>query len=363
MAAQPFFTISVLAVFDDLLHLVEILCADDSLMRVGDVVGRDGSFVLDLLFRNEVRRVDLLEMKVAFVFLVHQHLLDNIPIPFISTKLGLDVMAFQVVLDVGVGTAFQKHPEDQSNNLGFFLDDLDSTVFCSGIAHQIAVRDLVGPFFIFLPDAPFHVFRNAAAFFLRQGGHDSQQQLTFAIECPDVFFFEVDLHAMFFEFPNGGQGVDCVSGKSANRLGDDQVNLVVQRVLDHLLETFTVGCTGSRNTLIRINVDVIPICPLTDHVLVVGNLRFLAALLFVPIGGNSGVCSYIFSGDDGLNSDHRSGYRDFSYLHVFLLPSVKWNSRVPSRSMSMWSICSRKMTGPNFCISSMLAAIFSRSSS
>lgn len=58
MAAQPFFTISVLAVFDDLLHLVEILCADDSLMRVGDVVGRDGSFVLDLLFRNEVRRVD-----------------------------------------------------------------------------------------------------------------------------------------------------------------------------------------------------------------------------------------------------------------------------------------------------------------
>ncbi len=84
MAAESFFTISVLSVLDHLLDFVKVLHADDPLVRVGDVVGRDGSLVLDLLLRDEVWCVDLLEKQVAFVFLVHQHLLDDIAVPFIS---------------------------------------------------------------------------------------------------------------------------------------------------------------------------------------------------------------------------------------------------------------------------------------
>lgn len=111
MTAEPLFTKPVFTVLDDLLDLVEVLHADDPLVRVGDVVGRDGALVLDLLLRDEVWCVDFLEKQVAFVFLVHQHLLDDISAPFSPTKLGLDVLAFQVVLDVRVGAAFQKHLE------------------------------------------------------------------------------------------------------------------------------------------------------------------------------------------------------------------------------------------------------------
>lgn len=227
MTAEPLFTKPVFTVLDDLLDLVEVLHADDPLVRVGDVVGRDGALVLDLLLRDEVWCVDFLEKQVAFVFLVHQHLLDDISVPFSPTKLGLDVLAFQVVLDVRVGAAFQKHLEDQPDGFGFFFNDLDTTVFGSCVAHEVPIRDAVGAFFVFLPDTPFYVFGNAAAFFLRQGGHDGQQQLAFAIKGPDILFLEEDLHVMFFELTNGCQRVDRVSGKPADGLGDDQVDLVV----------------------------------------------------------------------------------------------------------------------------------------
>lgn len=55
MATKPFFAISVLTVFDDLLDLVKVLNTNDTLVRVCDVVGRNGAFVLDLLFGNAIR--------------------------------------------------------------------------------------------------------------------------------------------------------------------------------------------------------------------------------------------------------------------------------------------------------------------
>ena len=69
-----------------------------------------------------------------------------------------------------------------------------------------------------------------------------------------------------------------VSCKSANGLDDDQVDCAVQCVLDHLFEAFTVGDARSGDTFVCIDINVILICYLADHVLIIGNLCFIAAL-------------------------------------------------------------------------------------
>lgn len=59
VSAESFFTISVFPICNNFLDLVEIFCIDDSLMGVGDVVGRNRSLALYLLLSDEIWRVDL----------------------------------------------------------------------------------------------------------------------------------------------------------------------------------------------------------------------------------------------------------------------------------------------------------------
>lgn len=136
---------------------------------------------------------------------------------------------------------------------------------------------------------PCAVLGNAAAFFLSQGGHDGQQQFAFAIECPDVLFFKIDLNTGFLELADGGQAVYGVSGKSADRLGDDEVNFAVQRIGNHLLEAFAALGAGSGNTFIGVDVDVLPIVTALDVVGVIINLCFVAGELVVVVSGNTSV--------------------------------------------------------------------------
>lgn len=49
VAAQPIFTVSIFAIRDHFLNPVEVFRADDSLVRIGYVVGRNGTLVFDLL--------------------------------------------------------------------------------------------------------------------------------------------------------------------------------------------------------------------------------------------------------------------------------------------------------------------------
>ena len=48
----------------------------------------------------------------------------------------------------------------------------------------------------------------------------------------DALFFKVALHAVLFQLSDGYQAVDRISCKSADRLGDDEVNLTVQGIGD-----------------------------------------------------------------------------------------------------------------------------------
>ena len=61
---------------------------------------------------------------------------------------------------------------------------------------------------------------------LCQARHDGQQQFALAVEGVDVFFFEVDFYAFFFQFADSNQAVDRISGEATNRLCDDEVDFI-----------------------------------------------------------------------------------------------------------------------------------------
>ena len=106
---------------------------------------------------------------------------------------------------------------------------------------------------------------------------------------PNVLLLEVNLYTVFLELTDILQRVHGVSCKSADGLGDDEVNLAGKGILDHLVESIPLLCVGSTDPFVRIHADEIPVGTTLDVVLVMRHLHFVTGSLFFMIDRNSGV--------------------------------------------------------------------------
>ena len=131
--------------------------------------------------------------------------------------------------------------------------------------------------------APCAVLGNGPGLFLRQRGHDRQQKFTLAVEGPDVFFFKIDLDVVLLEFPDGSQAIDCVSGKAADRLRDNQVDLAIKGICNHLLELLTLFGIGAGDAFVSVYIHELPIIPRLDEAGKIIDLRFITGELFIAI--------------------------------------------------------------------------------
>ena len=95
-------------------------------------------------------------------------------------------------------------------------NDFWKTVRSFAIAEELLVWEVdlsIGkPFSL----SPGNILGYGAAFFLCQARHDGEQQFALAVKGVDVLFFEVDFYAFFFQFADGNQAVDRVSGEAAD---------------------------------------------------------------------------------------------------------------------------------------------------
>lgn len=132
--------------------------------------------------------------------------------------------------------------------------------------------------------SPGSVLGNAPGFLLSKAAHDGDEQFSLAVEGPDVLFFEVAFDTVLLELPDGGEAVDGISGESADALGDDQVDLPGERVLYHGLEADSLLDAGSADSLVRIDIDELPVVAAFDVVRVVVDLRLIAGELVVMVG-------------------------------------------------------------------------------
>lgn len=271
------------------LHLVEDRWADDGFVVVFDVVLWHLAFVIPHFLREEVDGVALLEERIAFVFLVREDAADGGLAPDFAAAGRRDAPARELGRDGVEGVAREEEAVDFLDRPGLLAVHDKIAVRAFVVAEETLVGHADFAVREPLPLAPGRVFGDAAAFFLREGAHDGDEELAFRVERPDVFFLEIDLDALVLELPHGGQAVDGVAGETADALRDNEVDLARERVLDHALEAFAVARVRRADALVGVHPGERPVLAALDVVRVVVDLRLVARHLVGVVGRDSGV--------------------------------------------------------------------------
>ena len=178
---------AVPAALQFLLYLVEDFGADDGFVVVLDVILWHFAFVLPCFFREEVDGVALLEERIAFVFLVRENAADRALAPVLATAGCRDAPARELGGDGVEGVAREEEAVDFLDGLSLLAvhDEVSVRAFVVTEETLVGHADLaVGEAF---PLAPGRVFGDAAAFFLREGAHDGDEEFALRVKRPDVF--------------------------------------------------------------------------------------------------------------------------------------------------------------------------------
>ena len=80
---------------------------------------------------------------------------------------------------------------------------------------------------------------------LCQGSHDGQKHLAFGIQGVDILLLEEHRNVQRLQLPRVLEAVQGVSRKSADGLGEDQVDLSGFAVCTHAVELVSFGCIGA----------------------------------------------------------------------------------------------------------------------
>jgi hypothetical protein len=88
---------------------------------------------------------------------------------------------------------------------------------------------------------------------------------------------------VILQLSNGGKAVDRVSGESADRLGDNQVDFPCQCIIDHGSEADSLFRSCSGDSFIGVDLDEFPIVSGLDVFGVVVDLSFVAGELLVVV--------------------------------------------------------------------------------
>ena len=142
---------------------------------------------------------------------------------------------------------------------------------------------------------------------------------------------------MLLEQANGSQAVHRVAGKAGNGFRNNQVDLPGQRVGNHVIETLSVFGAGSGDALVSVNLYEMPVRLGADVICVVADLRLIADLLLVAVGGNAGIGRHaalaLFCNGRGCETVERSRENGNSWACSVIFTHVHisfWRGRRPA---------------------------------
>lgn len=121
------------------------------------------------------------------------------------------------------------------------------------------------------------------AFLLGKARHDRDQHLAFSVQRVDGFLLKINRYVFVFQLPDVLEAVESVSGKSADGLGDDHVDVSGHALVDHSVEFVTLFCVGTGNTVVCKYARKFPFRILLNVLGVVRDLSLVACFLFFGI--------------------------------------------------------------------------------
>ena len=139
--------------------------------------------------------------------------------------------------------------------------------------------------------AEFDVLAQRLTFLLCQARHNGKQHLTLGIHGVDVLFFKENRDVLLLQFPDILQTIQGVSGKPADGLGNDHINVSVHAVLDHAVKFLTLFRIRSGDPVIGINPGQLPFRILLDKLRIMCHLHLITGCLLLTVRGNPAVSS------------------------------------------------------------------------
>ena len=240
-----------------------------------------------MLFGEHIHHLDLVSCIVALVFWIGDHIGHGGVGDFLAVEVAVALLpkeGFDLLHAVLIcGVQLEQLPYHRR----LFLVNDQPAVFLA-IAENAAVSQhhviLDG-----LLMAEFYAAAELAQLVLGNGRHDGQPQLGVLIEGVDIVVLEEHAHAVAKELPRELDGVQRVTGKTGDLLGDDQIKFVLRCILDHAVEVLTVLGGDAGQALVNITGYKCPRGIPADEVFVVLNLITQRVQLLVRLGGHAGV--------------------------------------------------------------------------
>ena len=204
------------------------------------------------LFCEEIDREAFLKECSALVFLVLKDAFHCTGLPALFSRWSRNPICCQLLCNGSRRQPLHESSINLADNDCLLRNDFWKTVCAFAVTEELLVWEVDLSIRKPLPLPPGHVLRNGAAFFLCQARHDGEQQFALAVKGVDVLFFEVDFYAFFFQFADGNQAVDRVSGEAADRFCDDEVDFAGHGIGDHFIEADAMLGVRAGNALVRV---------------------------------------------------------------------------------------------------------------
>ena len=253
--------------------------------------------------------IGLLCQRVTRIFLIVEDILDRRCLPVWGLISCGDPVPRDLFCDVLHAASIEVSLEDQADNLGLCLDNLqpsfDQAVSKRGLAGDEAAL------FHFLLVGPADIFRDSFTLFLGYHGEDGCQQLAGHLGGIDALLLKADPDPQVPQLPDRHQALTGVSREPCGGFRQDLVDAASAAVLQEPLEVIPLLRGGPGDPLIRIYVHKLPFRVAGDEFCVVGILRGKGVDLVLRVGTDAGVSGHTqFPGPDrpgGRDHDNMGG--------------------------------------------------------
>ncbi len=167
-----------------------------------------------LLFREKIHRVNLLQQSVALILFIGENGFHHSPAPHLSAPGSGNPLLREHFGNSVRRMPLEEHSIDSTHRPGLLLVNHKTPVRSPVIAQKpskghagLSVREP-------LSHSPCAVLGNTPALLLGQGGHYREKQLPLCVKRPDILFLKIALAALLLQFPDGGETVNRIPGKS-----------------------------------------------------------------------------------------------------------------------------------------------------